>query len=76
MKSAVLSIREEAAERFRELGYPTTRIEEWKYTNVSPIAKVQWSAARPGTASAAQDPRYANAIAELVFVNGQLVARK
>ncbi|HEV8658026.1 MAG TPA: hypothetical protein VGS96_05305, partial [Thermoanaerobaculia bacterium] len=37
MKTAV-DIREEAAERFEALGYPTTRQEEWKYTNVAPIA--------------------------------------
>jgi len=42
MTSVALSIREEAAERFRELGWPTTRQEEWKYTNVAPIAKIEW----------------------------------
>ncbi|PWB42378.1 MAG: Fe-S cluster assembly protein SufD [Candidatus Methylomirabilota bacterium] len=29
-----------AFNRFVELGFPTTRIEEWKYTDVSPIAKI------------------------------------
>ena len=75
MKTAVLSIREEAAERFRELGFPTTRIEEWKYTNVAPIAKVAWKTAPPATATP-NAPRYANAVAELLFVNGRLVDRK
>ena len=76
MKTAALSIREEAAERFRELGYPTTRIEEWKYTNVAPIAKVQWTAARAHAAEAPAAPRYPTAVAELVFLNGQIVDRR
>lgn len=75
MKTAVLSIREEAAERFRELGYPSTRIEEWKYTNVSPIAKVAWRTA-PKTSDTGSAARYENAVAELVFVNGHLVDRR
>ncbi|MEK7697252.1 MAG: hypothetical protein AAB346_03850, partial [Pseudomonadota bacterium] len=31
----VRRLREEAATRFAELGFPTTRHEDWKYTNVS-----------------------------------------
>src|SRR3954470_4606911 len=27
---------------FAELGFPTTRHEEWRFTNVAPIAKVNW----------------------------------
>jgi Fe-S cluster assembly protein SufD len=68
MNTAALStIREEAAERFRTLGYPTPQLEEWKYTNVAPIAKTEWSSARPRAASAA-----AATPADLVFVNGKL----
>jgi Fe-S cluster assembly protein SufD len=33
------SLRQDALARFSELGFPSTRREEWKYTNVSPIAK-------------------------------------
>jgi Fe-S cluster assembly protein SufD len=36
------TIREQAAQRFGQLGWPTPRQEEWKYTNVAPIAKVDW----------------------------------
>jgi Fe-S cluster assembly protein SufD len=32
-------LRESAFARFEELGFPTTDDEEWKYTNVAPIAK-------------------------------------
>ena len=38
-------IRQDAARRFAELGFPTTRDEDWRFTNVSPIARTQFSAA-------------------------------
>ncbi len=34
------SIRKTAIAKFAELGFPTTKNEEWKYTDVSPIAKL------------------------------------
>src|SRR6266550_1005502 len=33
-------LREEAIGRFMALGFPTTHHEEWKYTNVSALAKI------------------------------------
>ncbi|HEX9160522.1 MAG TPA: Fe-S cluster assembly protein SufD [Thermoanaerobaculia bacterium] len=74
MSSVALSIREEAAERFRALGWPTTRMEEWKYTNVAPIAKIKWSGAlqRADGGLKAAAPRYPAAVAELVFLNGRI----
>ena len=33
-------IRRSAIERFRELGFPTPRLEDWRFTNVAPIASV------------------------------------
>lgn len=33
-------VRRQAIERFAELGFPTTRLEEWKFTNVDPIARM------------------------------------
>src|SRR6266852_1152909 len=38
--SAIHAIRKSAITRFVELGFPTTHDEEWKYTDVSPIARV------------------------------------
>jgi Fe-S cluster assembly protein SufD len=32
--------RAQARERFAELGFPTTRHEEWKYTNVAPLTRL------------------------------------
>jgi Fe-S cluster assembly protein SufD len=28
--------------RFRELGFPTAKLEEWRYTNVGPITEIPW----------------------------------
>lgn len=36
-------IRSSAAERFRALGFPTVRHEEWKYTNIIPLTKHDYS---------------------------------
>jgi len=33
------TIREEARRRFHELGFPTTHDEDWRFTNVAPIAR-------------------------------------
>lgn len=41
--TALRSIREEAFRVFQELGLPTVRNEDWKYTNVAPLAAVDWS---------------------------------
>lgn len=35
-------VREQASQRFAAVGYPTTRLEEWKYTNVAPVARTQF----------------------------------
>jgi Fe-S cluster assembly protein SufD len=54
------TIREQAAQRFAQLGWPSTKLEEWKYTNVAPIARVDWrSDERPKPSE------------PLVFVNGR-----
>jgi Fe-S cluster assembly protein SufD len=36
----LVTLREKAAASFQSLDFPTTRNEEWKYTNVTPILKV------------------------------------
>jgi Fe-S cluster assembly protein SufD len=41
------ALRRDAAERFAELGFPTTRQEDWRYTDVSEIAKTRWQAGAP-----------------------------
>lgn len=40
-------LRKNALARFAELGFPTTRNEEWRFTNISPIAKTPFKPADP-----------------------------
>ena len=52
----VKKLRDSGADRVAERGFPTTRDEEWKYTNVKPIAKRQFRPAGPtGDGVAAAD---------------------
>jgi len=63
-----------AIERFSLLGFPTTKHEEYKYTNLGPLAKTTFG---PGSEPAAA-PDLARVdyggdeVARLVFVNGRL----
>lgn len=71
----VRAIRKAAISRFAELGFPTTRHEEWKYTNVAPVAKVPFKPARYELngltlETLARAGFEALAGARLVFVNG------
>ncbi len=70
------SLREEAIERFAEHGFPTRRVEEWKFTNLSKLTKSVFAEARPAANGITQE-----ALAPLglegapthlmVFVNGR-----
>jgi Fe-S cluster assembly protein SufD len=65
--TGIEQIREQAARRFSELGFPTTRNEEWRFTNVAPIAKTQFA-----TAPQVQELVIpANGAPRLVFGNGR-----
>jgi Fe-S cluster assembly protein SufD len=75
--SWVARLRESAMERFAELGFPSVKEEEWKYTNVAPISKLNFASTHVGsrqvtTAEVARlgCPEAANS--QLVFVNGVL----
>src|SRR5262245_32385584 len=46
---------------FVELGFPTTKHEEWRFTNVAPIAKTDWQLAEGGARLKESD------VARLVF---------
>ncbi len=70
------SLREDAAERFAALGWPSPRLEAWKYTNLAPVSRVQWKESPAAAAPAVpQERRYPGAAVELVFWNGHLVAQ-
>ncbi|HET7710396.1 MAG TPA: SufD family Fe-S cluster assembly protein, partial [Thermoanaerobaculia bacterium] len=77
VQDALQQRREQAAQRFEQLGWPTTQQEAWQYTSLAPLQK--WRSSRTPRASAANVPavdeadgfRYCGrAIAELVFVDG------
>ena len=38
-------LRDHAASRFVELGFPTVRDEDWRFTNVAPIASTEFRSA-------------------------------
>ncbi len=43
-------LREAGRSAFSEQGLPSTRLEEWRYTSVLPLAEHRWTLARPGDA--------------------------
>jgi Fe-S cluster assembly protein SufD len=65
-------IREQAAQRFEQLGWPTPRLEEWKYTNLAPVQRTTWSRATHADSNAAEGggATLTGALAEYVYVNG------
>jgi Fe-S cluster assembly protein SufD len=73
-------LRANAMDRFAELGFPSVKDEEWKYTNVAPIAAVDFKPALLQTAAKSELEAEAlarfrcveTAQSELVFLNGIL----
>jgi Fe-S cluster assembly protein SufD len=45
--------RDSGASRFAQTGYPTTRQEDWRFTNVAPIADAKFAPAEGSFAKAA-----------------------
>jgi Fe-S cluster assembly protein SufD len=68
------TIRRDALEHAREAGLPTTRDEEWRFTNIAPIAASNFSCAPPAGVEREWEPPYPMAgesAAELVFLDGR-----
>ena len=70
-------LRESAFDRFREIGFPSVKEEEWKYTNVAPLTKIDFSPVTPhDSAVTAEDVARLGCVeaqnSQLVFVNGVL----
>jgi Fe-S cluster assembly protein SufD len=66
-------LRDRAAARFAALGFPTVREEEWRFTNVAPIASTEFAPA-PAAAVSEDDLQnilYAEAPHRVVVVNGR-----
>jgi len=70
--------REDAFARFERIGFPSVKEEEWKYTNVAPIAKLQFTPALAGATIVASNNGFGSFVydevrhSQLVFVNGIL----
>ena len=68
--------REAAAKRFAEVGFPNTRQEDWRFTNVAPIAEAKFAPAEGSFAQAAalvDSVKVADSL-RLVILNGQFAA--
>src|SRR5260370_40536882 len=71
-------LRESAMDQFERVGFPSVKEEEWKYTNVAPIAKIDFSPIVtsddvPSSADQLEQFTYPEAReSRLVFVNGIL----
>ncbi len=73
--ASLKQIRKDALHRLEELGIPTTKHEEWKYTNLTPISKSEFHPALFHTLSAAEIKNMmiaGNDVILLVFENGKL----
>lgn len=70
----LLPLRKAAIARFAERGFPTTRDEPWRFTNVSPIANTAFFLPTENPSSVTLNERDALCVGErtalLVFVNG------
>ena len=66
------NLRANAIAQFERLGFPTTRNEEWKYTNVAPILKHEFRVAKtaPTVANIESFTYPESRASQLVFVNG------
>jgi Fe-S cluster assembly protein SufD len=76
--AAVQALRRLGIERFAALGFPTLRQEEWRFTNVAPIARGTF--VRPENDPDAADPARLSVLeletsARLVFVDGRFSAK-
>ena len=71
--SWVLPLRKAGMARFAELGFPTTKHEDWRFTNVAPIAKLPYLPAGGGEVTAEDLADFAFSKLEgsrLVFIDG------
>jgi Fe-S cluster assembly protein SufD len=70
-------LRADAFARFCETGFPTTHDEDWRFTNVSAVARTQFTLAQRGRPNLSESDlrawRVQEAAARLVFVNGYFV---
>jgi Fe-S cluster assembly protein SufD len=76
-RPAVQRLRKSAIARFDELGFPTARTEDWRFTSVAPLVQTTFQPATPGVTPVADAPGSPldhvpgmDAACRIVFVNG------
>lgn len=73
------NLRQGAFARFCEVGFPTTAVEDWRFTNISAVAKTPFELATtshiPVSLRQVEPYRVAGAACQLVFVNGRFSAQ-
>jgi len=68
---AALDAKGEGRTRFTELGFPTTRDEDWRFTNIAPIAELEFSGTQADDTATLEDCVFESLEGPcLVFVNG------
>ena len=75
-KDAIDGVRTEAFARFRALGYPTLKDEEWRFTDVAPIARETFAPGGNGVdpADVARLGLPGTCAARVVFLDGRFRA--
>jgi Fe-S cluster assembly protein SufD len=77
-KSPIHLLRREAMDQFHAIGFPTSRNEEWRFTNVAPIAKVEFKPvlqfSASGVTRSAVEKFSLDTEHRLVFINGHFAA--
>jgi Fe-S cluster assembly protein SufD len=72
------SLREDAFARFCEIGFPTTKDEDWRFTNLSAISQTQFQLARdpyqPIVPATLEPVLIPGAACRLAFVNGRFAS--
>ena len=73
--AGTLPIREKAISSFQSLGFPTTKNEEWKYTNLASLLSMQFQTDSKETVSSIDVAQFLpvdSKFIALVFINGKL----
>jgi Fe-S cluster assembly protein SufD len=71
--SWLAALRQRSMDQFNTVGFPARTLEDWRFTDVSPIARTKFIPGDMASGDPATASRYTfgdEAVAELVFVNG------
>ena len=69
----LVSLRQKAIEHFADAGFPTTKDEEWAFTNIGPLTRINFELAASSSAPAVLDD-YRYGLNGLVFVDGHFAS--